>query len=419
MDARRQRGLALAKTKGDAIRPIVGAKVLVPSATNAGGYVVDTVEESCTCPDWMEFGGHGRSHRCKHLWAALYLRGETELPDGNVLMIQEKVRLKYPRDHRASNDALVALPYLAPKLIADLVQPIPIPKQEGPGHPRVPLRYIAQSAIIKTFERRAARQTVEALSRSQARGLLAQIPSYNTLLREMANPELTPHLQNIVNASIAPLVPIEHDFAVDSTGISTCVYRSWNEHKWGKLQPTTTTGRKHHWLKVSACVGTATHVITAVVVTGPSVGDATLLPELLAQTAKNGFSINKVTGDAAYLSTMNIRVAEQLGAKPYYAFKSNSTGTSSPEMARLYHTFMADQARYLDEYHDRSNVEAAFSMLKQEFGGFVRARKPIAQYNEILCKVICHNLSCIVTAMYEMGIDAKFGESASRVRVAL
>ncbi len=225
MDPRQQRGFALAKTKGDAIRSIVGAKVLVPSATNTGGYVVDTVEGSCTCPDWIECGGHGRTHRCKHLWAALIIRREIELPDGNVLVTQQKVQIKYPRDYKASNKALVALPHLAPKLIADLVQLIPIPKQVGPGYPRVPLRYIAQGAIIKTFERRPARQTVEALSRSQARGLLAQIPSYNTLLREMANPALTPHLQSIVNASIVPLLSVEHDFAIDSTGISTCVYR--------------------------------------------------------------------------------------------------------------------------------------------------------------------------------------------------
>jgi len=31
-----------------------------------------------------------------------------------------------------------------------------------------------------------------------------------------------------------------------------------------------------------------------------------------------------------------------------------------------------------------------------------------AQVNELLSKVLCHNICCMIHAMYELGIDAKF-----------
>jgi hypothetical protein len=33
--------------------------------------------------------------------------------------------------------------------------------------------------------------------------------------------------------------------------------------------------------------------------------------------------------------------------------------------------------------------------------------------NEVLCKILCHNIMCLVSAFYELGIDADFGRAAS------
>jgi hypothetical protein len=40
-------------------------------------------------------------------------------------------------------------------------------------------------------------------------------------------------------------------------------------------------------------------------------------------------------------------------------------------------------------------------MIKAKFGSYVRSRTLTAQINEVLCKVLCHNLSCLVQASYE------------------
>lgn len=65
--------------------------------------------------------------------------------------------------------------------------------------------------------------------------------------------------------------------------------------------------------------------------------------------------------------------------------------------------------RAVTHYHRRSNVESTMWMIKSKFGGSVRSRLPTAQANEVLAKVLCHNLTCIVHAIAELGTEADFG----------
>jgi len=50
------------------------------------------------------------------------------------------------------------------------------------------------------------------------------------------------------------------------------------------------------------------------------------------------------------------------------------------------------EAFFYKHYHKRSNVESTFSMIKKKFGSSVRAKTSVAQVNEVLCKVLCHNI---------------------------
>jgi hypothetical protein len=38
----------------------------------------------------------------------------------------------------------------------------------------------------------------------------------------------------------------------------------------------------------------------------------------------------------------------------------------------------------------------------------VRAKMPVAQVNEVLCKVLCHNICCLIQSIYELGIEPTF-----------
>jgi hypothetical protein len=52
-------------------------------------------------------------------------------------------------------------------------------------------------------------------------------------------------------------------------------------------------------------------------------------------------------------------------------------------------------------------------MIKAKFGSRIRSKTAIAAQNEVLCKVLCHNLCVIVQSVYELGIEAKFWHSES------
>jgi hypothetical protein len=54
-------------------------------------------------------------------------------------------------------------------------------------------------------------------------------------------------------------------------------------------------------------------------------------------------------------------------------------------------------------------------MIKAKFGGAIRSKTPIAQINEVLCKVLCHNICCLIASIYELGIEPTFGAKIADV----
>ena len=72
------------------------------------------------------------------------------------------------------------------------------------------------------------------------------------------------------------------------------------------------------------------------------------------------------------------------------------------------HYYSLNQERFMQNYHKRSNVETTFSMVKTKFGERLRSKGRTAQVNEVLCKVLCHNICCLIQSMYELGLKPKF-----------
>jgi len=51
-----------------------------------------------------------------------------------------------------------------------------------------------------------------------------------------------------------------------------------------------------------------------------------------------------------------------------------------------------NRAEFLQHYHKRSNVESTFSMIEAKFCDHVRSKTDVAMVNEVLCKIVCHNI---------------------------
>jgi hypothetical protein len=47
-------------------------------------------------------------------------------------------------------------------------------------------------------------------------------------------------------------------------------------------------------------------------------------------------------------------------------------------------------------------------MIKAKFSPRLRSKSFTAGVNELLCKILCHNLAVLVSSTYELGITAQF-----------
>ena len=120
-------------------------------------------------------------------------------------------------------------------------------------------------------------------------------------------------------------------------------------------------------------------------------------------------------GDKAYSSYANMdfageqrhHAADHVPATTRLRIATARRGTSSSTCTR------STAGTFLKAYHKRSNVESTFSAIKRVFGDFVRSRNKTAQINEVLLKIICHNLRQIIFAMFELGLAPTFGQKSS------
>jgi hypothetical protein len=74
----------------------------------------------------------------------------------------------------------------------------------------------------------------------------------------------------------------------------------------------------------------------------------------------------------------------------------------------MFHYDQFWQDKFLAHFHKRSNVESTFSKIKAKFRDHVRSKPDVAMINEVLCKVICHNICCLIQETHGLGISAVF-----------
>jgi len=78
---------------------------------------------------------------------------------------------------------------------------------------------------------------------------------------------------------------------------------------------------------------------------------------------------------------------------------------------KAFHYFQLHRDEFDEHYHKRSNAESTFSAIKKKFGETLKSRKRTAQINEMLCKIIAYNITVLIHAMFELGINPNFKSS--------
>jgi transposase len=361
-------------------------------------YRVNPHAVTCSCPDHEETG-----EKCKHLYAVLVVMSVEETPEGTTVTT---TRQTYSQDWSVYNAAQCAEKDTFMALLAELCSTIEQPVQVK-GRPRLPLGEMVFAMVYKVFSGFSTRRFTSDLRDACERGLITKAPHFNSVSNYMSDEDLTPLLQELITLTALPLRGLETEFAVDSSGFNSGNVMRWLDTKHG----TRTSQHQREWVKAHLMCGTRTNVVTSVEVSDWKGGDTTYFPALVEATAKE-FAVEEVSADKAYLTKKNVELVESVGATPFVPFKKN---TRDPGMiadtawTRMYHRFMADREMFMAHYHRRSNVETTFSMIKMKFGASLRSKSTAGQVNEVLCKVLAHNIVCVAQAAAEFGIDATFG----------
>jgi transposase len=397
---REQRGLRIAATCKLTKK---GQVWLVPSQSGHGRYTVSPDPEAphCTCPDHET-----RGLKCKHLFAVEFAMKREQHDDGSTTVtktvtVTETInKPTYPQDWPAYNAAQTHEKEKFQTLLYDLCQGLDeLPPSKG--HPRLLLADALFSACFKIYSTMSARRFMSDLRDAQVKGYLRTVPHFNSILNYLDNSVLTPILRALITESSLPLKTVEADFAVDSSGFTTSRFIRWVDHKYGVVR------QQHAWVKVHLMCGVKTNVVTAVEIRDKDASDTKLLPDLVNTTAAH-FDMREVSADKGYSSVNNTNVIAEHGATPYIAFKSIHSGAAGGLWEKMFHYFAFNRQEFLGHYHKRSNVESTFSMIKAKFRDHVRSKTDVAMTNEVLCKILCHNICCVIQAMYELGIEPTF-----------
>ncbi len=312
-------------------------------------------------------------------------------------------KISYGQDWPAYNNAQIHEKEIFMKLLSGLCSEIDEPLYVF-GRPKLSFRGMAFSSALKVYTTFSLRRFMTDMNIALEKGYVKQKCSYSSVSNYMRNKELTTVLLDLITLSSLPLKSVETKFAVDSSGMRTTTFNEYcvEKHK---------TERRHHWVKVNICCGVKTNIITSVIISDNHHSDILEFVPLTNQTLRNGFQMKEVSADKAYLSADNFSHMARNGGLAFIPFKSETVrpGPDKPYMwKKMYNYFTYNQEEFMARYHLRSNVESTFAMLKAKFTDLIRSKDETAQTNEVLLKVLCHNICVLIQEMFELGIAPNF-----------
>lgn len=275
---------------------------------------------------------------------------------------------------------------------------IPKPKRKI-GRPPANISDQIKYAILKVYNKSTFRKIFSFSTIYANSGYTTKLLRRTSIDKVFIDEKYTPHLEEIYRNLSNLLIPFENSFAIDSTGFSNRYNSRW-------VQVRLDFQKHKAFSKLHIICGTHTHIITEVKVTDGKASDSPYLKELLGKTAER-FKIKRFCADSGYLSRENVQAVEDVEARPLIMPKKNSVRASKgyPAWLRMMHVYEDNPARFHKEYHLRSNVETVFSMMKTTLLDGISGKTETSQKNELLIRVICHNISVIIDAIFRFGLD--------------
>jgi transposase len=309
----------------------------------------------------------------------------------------------YKQDWPNYNKAQVEEKERFRELLHDLCRWVePFPRSKKGGRNPVVASDCAFASTFKVYSTISTRRFSTDLKDAQRMGYVSASLHYNSVCRYLEDERLTPRLHALIALSCRPVRLLETAIAADATGFSSARFRRWFDEK-DKAHRS-----EHDWVKAHIMSGVKTNIVTAAHVETQKAHESPIFKPLLEATIQIFPTIYQVSADKAYSSAENIEAVFYAKAIPYIAFKVNATGGIGGLFEKSFDYYKAQQELFMANYHKRSNVEATFSAIKRKFGDYVRSRSDTAMMNEVLCKILCHNITCLIHSQCELGIEPVF-----------
>jgi transposase len=313
----------------------------------------------------------------------------------------------YKQDWRAYNLAQSVEAHRFQELLFDLTRGVPeMPVKRTGRRPHLTKDSIFTMGL-KVYGTLSSRRSSSEFSEAFDAGYTDKRISGLKVCHFFENPAFTPILKSLIAYSARPLRGVETKFAIDSSGFGSSKFERYYDHKYS------ITRQRSVWTKIHIASGTKSNIVTAVRILDKDAADSPQFIPLIRETAK-GFEIGEVSADKAYASLENFEEIASMGAQAYIAFRSNATGGVGGAYEKAFHYFKFNEAEYTQRYHLRSNVESTFSAIKRKFGDSVRSKCEDAMVNEVLCKILCHNICVLIQEQCELGIEPIFWPKEER-----
>jgi hypothetical protein len=244
--------------------------------------------------------------------------------------------------------------YLLRYLCDNIEQPI-----QTNGRPKLPLSDVIYASVLKVYTNKSLRGAYSDISESK---LIHVAPHYNSLSNYFRLSELASILDSLITLTASPLMPMESKFEHSVSSFSTTTYLP-KPKEYGAKPP-------QRWIICSALVGVTTNLISSIETSSAYVGSPTEIPELLPKVRAP--RAHKAEIPSSVLSMWN-RLCSEL-----------STNSSRLSL--------------------KPSKVSAFTIIKTKFGGAVKSKDEVAQVNEILCKVLAHNLGVLAVQARYAGV---------------
>lgn len=290
-------------------------------------------------------------------------------------------------------------------LLQELVRTVDEPPRRT-GHSHLPVADMLFIIVTKVFFGLSSRDHCALLELLHPQLWTGPIPHPNSITNYMKVEWLRPILEGLVGRSAQPVVNyLGYYFSIDSTPVLTPGYYLSKNRKTGELY------ERRQWIRLHLLGENMTGIVTAARADSRAVAEQAYFEPMLRETLGLGFKVLGISGDKNYCTKANARLARDLGVTPFLTVKKNAVRSkkgADEAWNENYDRAKSDDPAVRRVFRLRSRIESVNSVIKGQYEEFVLSKSEAGQYNEALCKVICHNLIVLIRYTRKLGLTPQF-----------